>query len=76
MPQSGAEAGLDRFTPSEVVTELTWRTSIQGESGADPKFNGTLTGMVDLSEFCTRFEEYKLGYLLIARAQKDGSVPG
>lgn len=74
MPRSGAEAGLDRFTPDGVLKGLTWRPGALGEPSPDNLRTGTLNGILDLSEFGARFEKHESGYLLIARAQDDGTV--
>jgi len=74
MPQSGAEAGLDRFTPSGVLKDLTWSPGAIGEVGSDALRTGTLNGIVDLSKFGNSFEEYESAYWLIARAQEDGTI--
>ena len=72
MPQSGAEAGLDRFTPSGVLTGLTWVTGAAGEHDSNILSTGTLKGTVDLVEFGERFKEYGFAYVLIAKVQDDG----
>ena len=72
MPQSGAEAGLDRFTPSGVLTGLTWVTGAAGEHDSNILSTGTLKGTVDLVEFGERFKEYGSAYVLIAKVQDVG----
>jgi len=74
MPQSGADAGLEGFAPAGVLKELTWQPGALREADSDPLLTGTLNGLVDLSEFGERFEEFESGYLLIARAQDDGTI--
>lgn len=74
MPQTEAEAGLNEFTPVGVLTDFTWEPGAFGESGSDPQLTGTLNAIVDLSEFGARFEETESAYLLIARAQEDGTI--
>lgn len=74
MPQTGEEVGLERFTPSGVLKDLTWRPGALGEPSPDKLRTDTLNGMVDLSEFGARFEVHESGYLLIARAQDDGTI--
>ena len=74
MPQSGAEAGLEGFIPSGVLKDLRWRPGVVGDSGSDTLRTGTISAIVDLSEFGAQFEEYESAYFLIARAQDDGTV--
>jgi hypothetical protein len=74
MPQSEAEADLDRFQPAGILEQLRWRPGIPYESQADELLTGTIHAVVDMDEFGKRFEEYKSGYFLIARAQVDGSI--
>lgn len=74
MPQSGAEAGLDEFTATGVLKDMTWRPGIKGKPGTDTLLNGTLNGIIDLSEFGERFEKHESGFLLVARAQDDGTI--
>ena len=74
MPHSDADAGLDEFTPEGVLVGMTWQRGILGDSDADTTLTGTLNAQVTLSEFGERFEEYESGYLLIAKAQDDGTI--
>lgn len=74
MPQSGADAGLEKVTPNGVLTALTWQPGAFGEDDSDTRLTGTLNGLVALGEFGKRFEEFESGYLLIARAQEDGTI--
>jgi hypothetical protein len=74
MPQSEAETGLDGYISTGVLKDLRWRPGVPGDPNSDKLRTGTLNGIVDLVDFGARFEEYESGYLLIARAQEDGSV--
>ena len=74
MPQSGADAGLEGFTANGVQKGLTWQPGVPREADADILLTGTLNGLVNLSEFGERFEDFESAYLLIARAQDDGTI--
>ena len=74
MPQSGADAGLEEFTPAGVLKELTWQPGVPGEADSDKLLTGTLNGRVTLSDFGERFEDLDSAYLLVARAQEDGTI--
>ncbi len=74
MPQSGADVGLEQFTPTGVLKGLTWQPGALGEGDSDTLLTGTLNGLVTLGEFGKRFEEFESAYLLIARAQDDGTI--
>lgn len=74
MPQSEAEAGLEGAAQEGVLTRLIWRAGAIGEPDSDKLLTGTIQGLVDLSGFGERFEKHKSGYVLIARAQEDGTI--
>jgi len=74
MPQSKAEAGLEKFTPVGVLADVVWRPGVLGELAFDTSLTGTLRGVLNLSNFGEPFKKYESGYLLVARAQEDGTL--
>jgi hypothetical protein len=74
MPQFEAEVGLEKFTPVGVLADIVWRPGVLGDSASDTLLTGTLKGVLDLSDFGERFEKYQSGYLLVAKAQEDGTI--
>jgi hypothetical protein len=74
MPQSEADAGLEKFTPAGVLVDVVWLSGVLGEPSSDTLLTRTLKGVLDLSEFGERFKKYESGYLLVARAQEDKTI--
>ena len=74
MPQSGADLNLNAFTAEGVLAGMDYRAGELGVPAADKLRAGTLRALVDMTEFGTRFEDIKSGFLLIARAQDDDTI--
>jgi hypothetical protein len=74
MPQSKADINLDALSPEGILIGMDYQAGELGVPAADKLRTGTLGALVDMSEFGTRFEEIKSGYLLIARAQDEGTI--
>ena len=74
MPQSEEEAALNDIIPAGVLTGIQWQAGVKGEVDSDLQRTGTLNGIVDLSDFGARFEDKDSGYLLVVRAEDDGTL--
>lgn len=74
LPQSGADVGLEGFTPTGFLTALTWEPGTKDDPAADVRKIGTLNGKVKLADFGRRFEEIESAYLLVARVTDDGTL--
>ncbi len=74
MPQSEADINLSSFTPEGILTGMDYQAGELGVPAADKLRTGTLLALVDMKEFGTRFKDIESGFLLIARAQDDGSI--
>ncbi|MEM1435552.1 MAG: pilin [Pseudomonadota bacterium] len=74
MPQSQTDINLSSFSAEGILTGLDYRAGELGVPAADKLRTGTLRALVDMTEFGTRFEDIKSGFLLIARAQDDNTI--
>ena len=74
MPQSEADINLNSLSPEGILIGMDYQAGELGVPAADKLRTGTLGALVDMREFGTRFEEIKSGYLLIARAQDEGTI--
>lgn len=74
MPQSEADINLNSFIPEGILTGMDYRAGELGVPAADKLRTGTLRALVDMTEFGARFEDIESGFLLIARAQDDGTI--
>ena len=74
MPQSEADLEMDAFAPEGILIGMDYQAGEFGVPAADKLRTGTLKALVDMTEFGTRFENIKSGFLLIARAQEDDSI--
>lgn len=74
MPQSEADINLHSHVPSGILIDVDYQAGELGVPAADKLRTGTLRAIVDMTEFGTRFEDIKSGFLLIARAQEDDTI--
>jgi len=74
MPQSESDINLSAFNAEGIITGVNYRAGELGVPAADKLRIGTLRFLVDMTEFGARFEDIESGFLLIARAQDDGSI--
>ena len=74
MPPSEADINLNSLTPEGILAGMDYQAGELGVPAADKLRTGTLRALVDMAEFGTRFENIESGYLLIARAQDDGTI--
>jgi hypothetical protein len=74
MPQSDSDINLSDFNLEGIITGVDYRAGELGVPAADKLRIGTLRFLVDMTEFGARFEDIESGFLLIARAQDDGTI--
>ena len=74
MPQSESDINLSAFNSEGIITGVDYRAGELGVPAADKLSIGTLRFLIDMTEFGARFEDIESGFLLIARAQDDGSI--
>jgi len=74
MPQSEDDINLSSFISDGILIGLDYRAGELGVPAADKSRTATLRARVDMSEFGTRFKDIGSGFLLIARAQDDGTI--
>ena len=74
MPQSQADIKLSAIIPDGILTGMDYRAGELGIPAADKSRIGTLRALVDMREFGARFKDVESGFLLVARAQDDGTI--
>ena len=74
MPQSQADINLSSVFSEGILTGMDYRAGELGVPAADKLRTGPLRALVDMTEFGARFKDTKSGFLLIARAQDDGTI--
>lgn len=74
MPPSEADVKLSFLVPEGILTGMDYQAGELGVPAADKLRTATLRALVDMTEFGTRFKDIESGFLLIARAQDDGTI--
>lgn len=74
MPPSEADINLSSFVPEGILTGMDYRVGELGVPAADKSRTATFRALVDMTEFGARFKDTASGFLLIARAQDDGTI--
>lgn len=74
MPQSRADINMSAVIPDGILTGMDYRAGELGVPAADKSRVGTLRALVDMTEFGARFKDVESGFLLVARAQDDGTI--
>ncbi|MEM6545742.1 MAG: pilin [Pseudomonadota bacterium] len=74
MPQSEADINLRYLMSEGILTGLDYQAGELGVPAADKLRTATLRALVDMTEFGARFKDTESGFLLIARAQDDGTI--
>lgn len=76
MPQSEADINLsaNAYIGQGILTGMEYQAGELGVPAADKLRTGTFRALVDMTEFGARFEDIESGFLLVARAQDDGTI--
>ncbi|MEM6485445.1 MAG: pilin [Pseudomonadota bacterium] len=74
MPQSESDINLSTLKSEGILTGMAYQAGELGVPAADKLRTATLRALVDMTEFGARFKDIESGFLLIARAQDDGTI--